>query len=500
MVKYLTFSNIKVVIVGFFIGMLCSLILTSTMNWYHPPLLKLKPFHDEHSGHHEGETILVDQLARKTPVMAFIFTSEKGLANRASHVKSTWADRFNEAVFFSDREDPAFPTVALPPAKGWAYTRSAITYIYENHGKKFDFFMKVEDKNYVIVENLREILKTMDSARPLLIGRRMKAKDDSTYVSEDAGYAISRAGLEKLAAAIKGDIEACKMSDFPTEQVFGKCAEAAGLELIHAVDEKGLDVFHPFSPKDFFKKFVKEKYPDQTVYQPSQMNEDRNKLVGRSKLLDLQKRRENEPCKSRFCKVRQFGLGEDENATIGEMPRYSQQTRLLFFGIFVGICFFILIRFIDNPNSDGNVVARNLDKTSSINDNSKSAKEQEIQVRIFAIVITSPAEKYKKAVHVKSTWAKRADVNSTAMLNKLNIFAGATDKEGRSVLWEKTRKGFMHIYYNHLNKYDFFLKTDDDTYVIVENLKFLLSFLNASKPFIMGRKLKVSVYTTVNYF
>nr|CDS29436.1 glycoprotein N acetylgalactosamine [Hymenolepis microstoma] len=273
MVKYLAFSNIKIVIAGFFIGMLCSIILTSSMNWYHPPLLKLRPFHDEHSGHHEGETILVDHLARKTPVMAFIFTSEKGIANRASQVKSTWADRFNEAVFFSDKEDPNFPTVALPSAEGWTYTRSAITYIYENYGKKFAFFMKVQDNNYVIVENLRELLRTMDSAKPLLIGRQMKADDGNTYVSEKSGYVISRAGLEKLAAGIKGDIEACKMSDSPTEQVIGKCAEASGLEFIHAVDEKQLEVFHPFPPKDFFNKFVKEKYTGQTEYQPSQMNE-----------------------------------------------------------------------------------------------------------------------------------------------------------------------------------------------------------------------------------
>nr|CDS29437.1 glycoprotein N acetylgalactosamine [Hymenolepis microstoma] len=174
------------------------------------------------------------------------------------------------------------------------------------------------------------------------------------------------------------------------------------------------------------------------------------------------------------------------------MQLYSQQTRLLFFGIFVGICTFILIRFIGNPNLDGNVFVWELGKTSSIFNNSKSAKKQEIPVRIYAIVITSPAGKNKKAVHVKATWAKRADGFTfiSSEEDKDLPAIRATDKEGRSVLWEKTRKGFMYIYHNHLDKYDFFLKTDDDTYVIVENLKFLLSFLNASEPFILGRKLK----------
>lgn len=42
---------------------------------------------------------------------------------------------------------------------------------------------------------------------------------------------------------------------------------------MHAVDENKLEFFHPFPPRDFFDKFVKEKYTNQTVYQPSQMNE-----------------------------------------------------------------------------------------------------------------------------------------------------------------------------------------------------------------------------------
>ncbi|KAM3186276.1 hypothetical protein ACTXT7_004673 [Hymenolepis weldensis] len=164
------------------------------------------------------------------------------------------------------------PSAALPPAKGWAYTRSAITYIHENHGQNFTFFMKAQDNNYVIVENLRELLRTIDPEKPLLIGRQMQAKDGSTYLLEEAGYVISRAGLGKLAAAIKNDIEACKTSDSHTEQVISKCVKAAGLELMHAVDEKKLEFFHPFSPRDFFDKFVKEKYTNQTVYHPSQMN------------------------------------------------------------------------------------------------------------------------------------------------------------------------------------------------------------------------------------
>lgn len=38
----------------------------------------------------------------------------------------------------------------------------------------FTFFMKTQDNNYVVVENLRELLKAMNPNEPLLIGRLMK--------------------------------------------------------------------------------------------------------------------------------------------------------------------------------------------------------------------------------------------------------------------------------------------------------------------------------------
>jgi len=87
------------------------------------------------------------------------------------------------------------------------------------------------------------------------------------------------------------------------------------------------------------------------------------------------------------------------------------------------------------------------------------------ETRVLCMVLTSPKTHHTRAIHIKRTWGRRC--------NKLIFMSTKADKElgsvalnvreGYSNLWPKTRAALQHVYKHHFQKYDWFLKADDDT-------------------------------------
>ncbi|XP_019737263.1 glycoprotein-N-acetylgalactosamine 3-beta-galactosyltransferase 1 [Hippocampus comes] len=109
--------------------------------------------------------------------------------------------------------------------------------------------------------------------------------------------------------------------------------------------------------------------------------------------------------------------------------------------------------------------------------------------RILCWIMTGPKNMVSRTKHIKETWAKRchivlymSSVRTDFPTVKLNV------SEGREHLYWKTIRAFEYIYKEHLDNADWFLKADDDTYVIVENLLYMLSNLDPEKPLFLGRR------------
>eukprot|EP00730_Choanoeca_flexa_P012081 TRINITY_DN318_c0_g1_i1.p1 TRINITY_DN318_c0_g1~~TRINITY_DN318_c0_g1_i1.p1 ORF type:complete len:563 (+),score=110.18 TRINITY_DN318_c0_g1_i1:129-1817(+) len=98
----------------------------------------------------------------------------------------------------------------------------------------------------------------------------------------------------------------------------------------------------------------------------------------------------------------------------------------------------------------------------------------------------------QKAIAVNNTWGRRCThlmfMSSTpdpALPIVLMDIGGKQDS--RSMLRTKSKQGWLHVYNNYLDKGDFFLKGDDDSYVVMENLKAFLQTKDPNAPEHYGR-------------
>nr|CAD7443996.1 unnamed protein product [Timema bartmani] len=120
------------------------------------------------------------------------------------------------------------------------------------------------------------------------------------------------------------------------------------------------------------------------------------------------------------------------------------------------------------------------------------AREMAQKVRVLCWIMTNPKNHKKKARHVKATWGRRCNiVLFMSSINDTSLPTVALPvKEGRDHLWAKTKEAFKYVYKHYLDQADFFMKADDDTYVVVENLRFMLSIYDPLLPLFFGCRFK----------
>ncbi|CAH8568742.1 unnamed protein product [Schistosoma margrebowiei] len=116
------------------------------------------------------------------------------------------------------------------------------------------------------------------------------------------------------------------------------------------------------------------------------------------------------------------------------------------------------------------------------------------KIRILCYINTHPENYYKKAIHVHKTWARRCTKHIFMSTKSDPILPVAVLKlpypEVRMHLWSKFRIILRYIY-QFRNDYDYFLKTDDDTYVIMENLLNVLQNYSPDMPFMLGHRFPI---------
>ena len=135
-------------------------------------------------------------------------------------------------------------------------------------------------------------------------------------------------------------------------------------------------------------------------------------------------------------------------------------------------------------------------------------QEQTLNVRstrICCLILTSPKSFTTRTRAVNNTWARRCDkyyfiteTSNTNLTQQQKRIAGNMPialimniTPGYQHLTQKSNKAFMFAYEKHGNDFDWFVKADDDTYLIVDHLKTFLHSQNSSEPITFGYNFKV---------
>ena len=125
--------------------------------------------------------------------------------------------------------------------------------------------------------------------------------------------------------------------------------------------------------------------------------------------------------------------------------------------------------------------------------------------RLCCLILTAPKYLTTRAKAVNATWAPRCDryffitelprknmtLEQIQISDRLPVAPISNLISGYDHLTLKTTLALLYLYEHHWDEFDWFVKADDDTYLLVEHLKAFLSKQKSSEPVTFGHNYKV---------
>lgn len=143
---------------------------------------------------------------------------------------------------------------------------------------------------------------------------------------------------------------------------------------------------------------------------------------------------------------------------------------------------------------DIKTLAKDYKEDTNIYEDNTVVNEMFKKVKVLCFVLSIEGHLEGPVNVVNVTWGNRCNKIVYVMCSnkkQKDILNSCQFTESKSHLVGKVRFMFRHAYQHYIDEYDWFLKADDDTYVIMENLRFLLSYHNPDLPGYLGYHFKM---------
>ncbi|CAF0774224.1 unnamed protein product [Adineta steineri] len=183
------------------------------------------------------------------------------------------------------------------------------------------------------------------------------------------------------------------------------------------------------------------------------------------------------------------------------MLLFINKKRFISIGILLTLIILMIIIYIDTPTTIYSIDIQNI-QLNNVENHTK-----QLLPRVLCLILTTPKNFLSRVIAVNETWGPRCDryffvtesPTQTMTPEQINftqqipIAPIQNITSGYGHLTQKSTLAFLFAYEKYFNDFDWVVKADDDTYLIVENLKAFLSQQNTSEPVTFGYNFKIIV-------
>eukprot|EP00055_Hartaetosiga_balthica_P005315 m.15405 g.15405 ORF g.15405 m.15405 type:complete len:611 (+) comp4469_c0_seq2:136-1968(+) len=111
--------------------------------------------------------------------------------------------------------------------------------------------------------------------------------------------------------------------------------------------------------------------------------------------------------------------------------------------------------------------------------------------RILCWIMTNPKNHNDKAIAVKETWGRHCDklvfVTTEGHPQLDTWIVDLPEQESRDMLWLKSIDAWQRAHRDHIREFDWFIRGDDDTFLLMDNVREYLEEFNPNEPHFFGR-------------